>query len=464
MTKKAHFTVIIIFLLTFLSAGICSGFNVSPLQGDEPTGGQWKTIVLGSGDSIRLVPPPNASTQNTEIQELLKLQDERTPSIVKTIEFWDVGSSVRWNEIARNLVIKHKTDPPMASRVYALLSIAQYDALVTAWNNKYYYKRPAPNQVNGDLFPFVSTTKDPVYPSDHAVVAAASATVLKYIYPDEAAYLDQKVKEDEASRLWAGVNYPSDISAGNALGMKVGGKVVDRAKTDGSDAKGDITMPTGPGYWTGTNPLRPLWGEVRPCLVDNITQFRPSPPPSYGSPEFNAALSEVRQISDTRTKWQTQIAEKWADGAGTATPSGHWNQIACDLINNSHLSELRSARALALMNMGMMDAGICCWDAKYYYCLIRPWQADPKITTAVAKPNFPSYTSGHSDFSSAAAEVLDYIFPSDKSQVDSMAEEAGISRLYGGIHYRFDIDKGSEVGRMMGGMAVEHGMADGSPQ
>lgn len=462
MIKKSRSIILIFLLIGVLSAGICSGFYNPPLQGDEPTGGQWKTIVLGSGDSIRLVPPPNASTQNAEINELLKLQDERTPNIVKTIEFWDVGSVVRWNEIARDLVIKHKTDPPMASRIYALLSIAQYDSLVSAWNNKYYFKRAAPNQVNGDLYPFVPTTKDPVYPSEHAVVASASSSVLKYIYPDEAAYLDQKVREDESSRLWAGVNYRSDIAAGDALGARVAGKVIERAKTDGSDAKGNITMPKGPGYWTGTNPLRPLWGKVRPCLLENITQYRPGPPPAYGSQEFNAALGEVRQISDTRTKWQTEIAEKWADGAGTATPSGHWNKIACDLINDFHLDELRTARALALMNMAMMDAGICCWDTKYYYCLIRPWQADPKITTAVAKPNFPSYTSGHSDFSSAAAEVLDYIFPGDKSQTDSMAAEAGISRLYGGIHYRFDIDKGSEVGRMMGRMAVERGLEDGS--
>ncbi len=462
MVRKANGIFSIIVLIIILSSGICSCITVTPRPGDEPTGGKWKTIVLESGDSIRLDPPPTGSIQQAEVQKLLKLQSQRTPKTLKTIEFWDQGASVRWNEIARNLVVKYKTDPPMASRIYALLSIAQYDALIAAWNNKYYYNRASPGQVNGDVFPEVATTTDPVYPSEAAVVASASAEVLEYVYPDEADYLDEKVKEHEESRLWAGVNFPSDIAAGDALGRMVAENVTHQARTDESDAKGNITMPTGPGYWTGTNPLRPLWGKVRPCFGENISQLRPSPPPAFGSPEFNAALSEVRRISDNRTASQTRIAQKWADGAGTATPPGHWNQMACDLINSSHLSELRSARALALMNMAMMDAGICCWDTKYYYCLLRPWQADPKITTAVAKPNFPSYTSGHSAFSSAAAEVLSYIFPKEQSQLESMAEEAGISRLYGGIHYRFDIDNGQEGGRAIGRLAVEYGMADGS--
>lgn len=462
MVREAEGVFSITILLIILSASICNGVNIAPLADYEPGGGQWKTIVLESGDSIRLDPPPDAGEQQSEIQQLLKMQNQRTPEVLKTIKFWDQGASVRWNEIARDLVIKHKTDPPMASRIYALLSVAQYDALVCAWNNKYYFKRAPPNQVNGDIFPEVATTRDPVYPSEHATVASASAEVLKYIYPDEADYLDKIVKEHEESRLSAGVNFPSDIAAGDALGRMVAGKVIDRAKADGSDAKGNITMPTGPGHWTGTNPTRPLWGKVRPWLIGNVSQLRPSPPPEYGSSEFMASLSEVRHISDTRTESQTRIAQKWADGSGTATPPGHWNQIACDLISSHHLGELRSARALALMNMAMTDAGICCWDTKYYYCLMRPWQADPKINTAVGKPNFPSYTSGHSAFSASAAEVLGYIFPDEKDQIELMAEEAGISRLYGGIHYRFDIDKGQEGGKAAGRMAVERGMADGS--
>ncbi|HWQ20105.1 MAG TPA: phosphatase PAP2 family protein [Methanotrichaceae archaeon] len=456
--------ILLMALLLILAAGPAAGANTPSMQADEPTGGQWSTIL--SGDSVTLDPPPTQGSKlaASEIEELRELQAKRTPEIIKTIEHWDGGSVVGWNEIARDLVIKHKTDPPMASRAYALLSVAQYDALVAAWKNKYKYGRISPAEADLDIYPFVSATKDPVYPSEHAVVASASAEVLKYLYPDEASYLDGKAKEDEESRLWAGTNYRSDLTAGRDLGKAVAGKVISRAMSDRSDLKGSLTMPTGPGYWTGTNPTRPLWGKVTPWLMGNASQFRPVPPPAYGSAEYEKALSEVRSISDHRTPDQVRIAQKWADGAGTSTPPGHWNQIASQMIGRYHLNELRSARALALMNMAMMDAGICCWDTKYHYCLCRPWQADPKITTTVAKPNFPSYTSGHSDFSAAASEVLGYIFPREKDTLNSMAEEAGISRLYGGIHYRFDIEQGAEDGRRIGQLAIQRGMEDGSPQ
>ena len=449
-------------LLLVLSAGPSIGASTASMRADEPTGGQWATIL--SGGLVILDPPldPGSKLAASEIEELKHFQSKRTPAIIKTIEYWNDSATVRWNEIARDLVIKHKTDPPMASRVYALLSVAQYDALISAWDNKYRYSRTSPDQVDPSIYPMVVTTKDPAYPSEHAVVASASAEVLKYLYPDEASYLDGKAKEDEESRLWAGTNFRSDLTAGGIVGKSVASKVIERAKSDRSDMKGDFTMTAGPCSWLGPNLTRPLWGKVMAWLINDPTQLRPVAPPEYDSAEFKQALSEIRSISDHRTEKQIRIAERWVDDAGTATPPGHWNQIACQMIGRYHLNELRSARTLALMNMAMMDAGICCWDTKFHYCLRRPWLVDPKITTAVPKPNFPSYTSGHSAFSSAGSEVLGYIFPREKSTLESMAEEAGISRLYGGIHYRFDMDKGAEVGHRIAQLAIRRGMEDGS--
>jgi membrane-associated phospholipid phosphatase len=169
-------------------------------------------------------------------------------------------------------------------------------------------------------------------------------------------------------------------------------------------------------------------------------------------------LREVRWFSDNRTPQQLQIAQFWADGAGTYTPPGHWNEIACNLLSQRNWSALRDARALALMNMAVMDAGICCWDAKYAYWLLRPYQADPAITTPVGKPNFPAYTSGHSTFSGAASEVLGYIFPSQLTQLRAMAEEASMSRVYGGIHFRFDSEVGLGAGRSI---ARDAGLVNG---
>jgi hypothetical protein len=147
--------------------------------------------------------------------------------------------------------------------------------------------------------------------------------------------------------------------------------------------------------------------------------------------------------------------EPWADGSGTYTPPGHWNDIASSMIKDHGLSDIDSARVRSLTNMAMMDARICYWDCKYHYCYIRPYQVDSNITTPVGKPNFPSYTSGHSAFSASAAEVLSYIFPDKKKEIQAMAEEAGISRLYGGIHYRFDIENGIKTGIKIGDLAVQ---------
>jgi len=113
--------------------------------------------------------------------------------------------------------------------------------------------------------------------------------------------------------------------------------------------------------------------------------------------------------------------------------------------------------------MAAMDAGICCWDAKYVFWLLRPTQADPGITLPIGLPNFPSYTSGHSTFSGAAADVLGYIFPDQKDLFGSMAMEAAISRVYGGIHYRFDSEVGLQGGRSIAQIAIQRGQTDGSP-
>jgi membrane-associated phospholipid phosphatase len=421
----------------------------------EPSGGNWKTILL-SVDAVT-VPEPPADTA-TELAEVRDLQSKLTPRQFSSVYYWNVSAVLRWNEIARDLATYSRTPPPKAARVYALLSVAQYDALVAVWRYKYQFNRPPPA-----LQPMVPASPEPAYPSEHAAVAAASAAVLGYLYPDAKERLTAMAEEHAHSRLWAGVNLRSDIEAGDVIGGQVAQMVIEYAKQDRSNSVWAGQVPVGQGIWTGVDPLLPAWGQVKPWLMHNGSQFRPPPPPLVGSPEFETALKEVRDLSDHRTEEQLYIAKFWADGPGTSTPPGHWNSIAANLIEKYGLNELRAARALALMNMAVMDAGISCWDTKYAYWYIRPSQADPQITTPVGLPNFPSYTSGHSTFSGAAAEVLAYIFPDEAKSLQAMAEEASISRLYGGIHYRFDSEIGVEVGRQIAALAVERGKADGSP-
>jgi len=467
-------SLVVLLFLIFVLIG-CEDNVTNPVtvvQGEEPTGGQWVTILLPSGSALRLPPPPavNSLQFAQEMQEIRDRQAARTIQIADTVNFWNRGACVRWNEIARGLVIKDSINfnPLKASRTYALLSIAQYDALVASWNNKYFFNRQAPNKYDRTIISLVDTRGTPSFPCEHSVVAAASVAVLAYLYPSDAAYLMSKLREEEESRMWAGVSFRSDVSAGDTLGRLAAQQVIDRARTDNSDAVWTDPVPTGPGYWFSSEnppqpPLHPLWGSVRPWLMTTGSQFRPVPPPAFGSPEFNAGLSEVRQISDNRTSEQLRIARYWADLAGTYTPPGHWNDIACNLITGRRLNELRSARVLALMNMALMDAGISCWDAKYTYWLLRPSQADSMITTPIGLPNFPSYTSGHSTFSGAAADVLGYLFPNQASALDALAHEASISRLYGGIHYRFDCETGVTAGKLLAQLAIQRGRTDGSP-
>src|SRR5881396_2655326 len=167
------------------------------------------------------------------------------------------------------------------------------------------------------------------------------------------------------------------------------------------------------------------------------------------SADFNTALAEIRQISDTRTASQIQIAAFWALNAGTSTASGFWIQVATDGINQHGLSEREATHLYALISATMYDAVIGCWDAKQRYWVIRPWQADVAITAtaAVGKPNHPSYPSGHSCVSSSGAEVLSTFFPEDRDRLSAMVTEAGLSRMYGGIHYGFDITAGQQLGR-----------------
>ena len=186
------------------------------------------------------------------------------------------------------------------------------------------------------------------------------------------------------------------------------------------------------------------------------SQFRPPPPPAFGSPEFLAGLAEVRQISDTRTPGQDALAKYWNFPAGTYTPPGYWNEEAARLAVQYHLGERETAHLLALMNMVGFDCIVAAHDAKYFYWLLRPSQADPGITLSIGLPNFPSYPSNHAAISAGMARILGERFQPERSRLDALADEAALSRVYGGIHYRFDGEAGLTLGRAIAAWALAH--------
>jgi membrane-associated phospholipid phosphatase len=269
------------------------------------------------------------------------------------------------------------------------------------------------------------------------------------------------------------------VEAGEALGRQIAGKFMARAATDGAGAA--VGSPTiwaqfesdcvarGEIPWKSLDvparpPMLPLFGNVKSFLIDSATQVanRPPAPPSTSSAAFQAELAEVKNYAGNATRDQIALVHFWADGAGTYTPPGHWNAIAAEAFVGQNYSEVRWARNLALLNITMMDAAIACWDAKYLHFNPRPSQMDPQIRTHTGTPNFPAFVSGHSTFSAAASAYLSHVLPANAAGFEAMAKEASLSRLYGGIHYRSDCEKGFELGKRVGAFAVNRAITDGA--
>jgi membrane-associated phospholipid phosphatase len=359
-------------------------------------------------------------------------------------------TSVRWNEIARGLVASHNTNGPMASRVYALVSMAELAA--------------AESVDDGDRRHGSDAAGGVEHPSIRAAIARASWGVLSKLYPDlaTAILLAKAVHDDETAPVGPQARR-LDVLAGDAIGSAVGQTVIDHAASDGAAAADcPATPPTPPSqFWhddavpPNPHPQLPCFGRVRPWLQIDVTQFRAGPPPGFGSPAFLAGLAEVRHISDTRTPQQLATVDKWLDGNNTFTPPGHWNLIASELITRHHLTERNAARALALLNVAMMDTHIACWDRKYTYWEIRPWQADPLITTPRGQPHHPANPSGHACAGGAGSGVLAGLFPAERDSVLALGDEEGFTTVLSGVHYRFDVEDGLRIGRAIAAKALD---------
>lgn len=368
--------------------------------------------------------------------------DARTPLAISVPV---TPSSIGWQEEARALVGTNRLSPLAAARVYAALSIAQYRAVVRTTDVDDDGQVPESG---------VGTGGRSAVEAHRGAVAGASAQVLTFFFPAAAASLEDRVTAE--ANATAGKVHPQ-FTRGLAIGRGAGDAVVEACKNDGFTKPWTGTVPTGPGMWIANGPpAGATLGGVKPWLLTSGDQFRPGPPPAWGSPDFVAGLAEIRNLSDTRTTEQLNIALFWNFPTGTYTPLGYWNEVASDYIKAYALDERAATRTLALTHAAMMDAMIGCWDAKYYYWTIRPSQADAAITLPLGLPNHPSYPSGHSCQSAAAATVLAELFPDRAAEVDAGVTEAGLSRMYGGIHYRFDITAGNALGRAVALWAIAH--------
>jgi len=348
--------------------------------------------------------------------------------------FWENNAPVYWNGVARELVATYRFNALQAIRGYSIVSVAQYNAAIAA--------EKASAQGN--------------HPSPHVAIAAASVVALSYLHPAEAAHLEARLTQYLVQEEWPG-NRRTDRESGEAIGRAVAAHIVGRAQTDRFFDPLVGPIPTGPGVWFSAGaPVGPRVGHAKTYLLESGHQFRPAPPPAFGSPAFLAAVAEVRQISDTRSAEQDAKAKFWNLPAGTHQPPGYWNEVAANLAVQRRLNERETAHTLALMNMVAFDGVVAAHEAKYFYWLLRPSQADPGITLSVGLPNFPSYPSNHATISAGMARVLGARFPSEAGRLDALADEAALSRVLGGIHYRFDGEAGLALGRTVAAWALAH--------
>ena len=366
-----------------------------------------------------------------------------------------------WTKLELDMFVKHKIMPGRSARALALMHVAMHDAIVTARSVR---TDGTPTEHKAVLAPRV-------VPLEYAAVAGAATSILGYLFPSEQGYFDGLANEAERPLLAEHVSR-QDIEAGLRLGRAVASVVIARGQADGA-ARGwngekliwhGEGQPFGPGYWEPTppynyyppdEPYAPYW---KPWILERADQFRPTPP-DYGSAQYMRALQEVKDISEKLTDEQKRIAKFWVDGYGTVTPSGHWNQIAVELVRKYHLDDLATARLFAFLNIALADTYIAAWDAKYAYWTVRPITAIRSLfgvsyDSFILTPPFPSYISGHAALSGAASEFLSGTFPDEEKRLRAMGEEAAMSRLYGGIHYRFDNDDGLKVGRKVGVLAL----------
>lgn len=377
--------------------------------------------------------------------------------------------------------------PPVAARVYGYSGLALYESV-----------RPGMQgyvSMEGQVSAFPIGAIPSVQDAEYHWGAVANATL--------AAFLKDCFQTTSAANLTAMNDLESRyedefrkeasdeiIDRSVAHGRQVASQMLIHANSDGqaacytSNFPASYTVPTGVGLWESTDPaypipLQPYWGSVRPFMATNVNALLPIAPPAYSTnttSDFYKEAIEVYNVVQNLTPEQKKIAEFWSDDPGlTATPPGHSYSIMMQILTDENADLAKTAEVYAKLGMGIHDAFVSCWNAKYHYNLVRPItyihnHIDANWTIPLPTPPFPEYTSGHSVQSGATAQILTDIFGENYAFTDrthahrtdidgspryfasfrAFADEAAISRLYGGIHYRAAIDVGLDQGIAIG--------------
>lgn len=404
------------------------------IAGDKVAAKTWL-----SGDiNVSLMPPDALATES----ELNALRDR-----VAAVSEADKSNVVKWTSTAPNhhwvqaLLGKHidiGPPSPKKGRAMALMNVAIYDAVVTAGNAKAQFSRKRPAIDMEGAIPKTSS-----YPSAHAAAATAASEVVSYLLPDTADYFQQMAADAHRARIDAGLNYPSDIAAGEMIGKAVAAKVIEFAKNDNSDLPFEGERPTGPGSLKGEIFVYPTAGDTKTVSIESVDPHLPGPPPQYDSPELAAEIAQLKAMERPLPKkmlaWtqhSTKTAYRW-----------WYDNLAMSMFERGmQHNALETAHIYASFSAINHDALIACFKAKYMYWQIRPAQLDESVPTTFPSPPHPSYPSAHSCSSTSYGTVASHFFPEKKDLFMAAADSGGMSRLIAGIHYPSDDIAGDAIG------------------
>jgi membrane-associated phospholipid phosphatase len=382
---------------------------------------------------------------------------------------------LQWNQVFLDTFKADAVLPLYFARDAAIVHSAIYDAV---------------NDIDRSYTPFFADVKAPRGASLPAAAAQAAHDTMVALFPAHQATFDATLAAD-----LAGIP-PGRAMLGTAVGQAVAQQILAWRSTDGSTAQVTYVPGTAPGDWQPTPPafapaVAPQWGSVTPFCIPSDSAFRAPPPPALTSADYTAAFNEVKSLgaadSTTRTAEQSAIAKFWYGAAGTFTANGYWNQIAQEVAQQRGDSLVQDARLFALLNLAQADAYFAVFDTKYTYNFWRPvtairaadtdgnpdTAADPAWTPFLVTPAHPSYDSGHSAISAAGAAVLAAFFGTDAvpfslssdglpgvtrsyASFSAAAQECADSRVYAGIHWRFDCTAGLTMGNEVGDYVVTH--------
>ena len=433
---------------------ICCSFHFSKLFSQTQNEvANWKTWVVTDFKVLDVNPTPGDHETQKELEQIKKLQSGLSKEDLQKIQYWDMGSpSYHWNQTGYQLTGPELFTKPGGGNFWrspmAWMNIAIYDAIVAAWDFKFKYNRKRPYEISSDIKTLAVHLSSPAFPCEHTVTSSAAAHVLAYFFPQAGDSLIKLAHEAGQSRIHAGIQFPSDVSAAWEIGKQVAAMVIEKAKMDGSDKAWNGKIPVESNLWKGKIPVGAVAINVKPLVLTSSQQFRQGPPPDF--------TNEMNDLKNFKQNFYTASqAYRWAALSGLDI----WTDIASQKIFEYRLDRNtpEAARIYTLLHVAIHDAAIAIMDAKYAYFGTRPDQLDKDYKPLLGfTPPFPGYPSGHATTSSVAATMLSYFFPADELHFKRLAKECADSRFYAGIHFPTDNNEGIKMGETLAKYIIEN--------